>query len=220
MNDQCSLLMEQIKMKQKLIIIGAGSVGKYIAYNQNDFQNNFEIIGFLDDDIAKHNTFIAAIPVLGSVNKIIDYANKGYALVWGIAFPSIKNKLYNQYKNLQFDYPNFIAKNAWISQAVTIGKGCIIYPGCSINYESSVGDFVVLNMNCALGHNATIGNFASFAPGVNLGGYTQIGDRTDMGIGSATKQFVKIGKDCVIGGQAMVIQNIEDDKKVKGVPAK
>ena len=77
-------------MKQKLIIVGAGSVGKFIAYNQNDFQQEFEIIGFLDDDANKQNAIIASVPVLGTVNTINDYANQGFALVWGNAFPTIK----------------------------------------------------------------------------------------------------------------------------------
>lgn len=207
-------------MKQKLIIIGAGSVGKYIAYNQNDFQIEFEVVGFLDDDLTKHNSQIADIPVLGNVSKIIEYSHKGYALAWGIAFPAIKNKLFEQYKELQFEYPNFIAKNAWLSEAVTLGKGCIIYPGCNINYETKIQDFVVMNMNCAIGHNCSIDSFSSLSPGVNLGGNTMIGKGVELGIGCATLQGICIGNQTKVGGQAMVTKNLESNQTVKGIPAK
>jgi sugar O-acyltransferase (sialic acid O-acetyltransferase NeuD family) len=207
-------------MKQKLIIIGSGSVGKYIAHNQEDFHNEFEIVGFLDDDIKKQNRTIAGIPVLGAISKISEYSGKGFALIWGIAFPSIKKSLYLQYEHLQFDYPNFISKYAWLSQGVSLGKGCIIYPGCSINYETIINDFVVMNMNCAIGHNCTIKSFSSLSPGVNLGGNTTVGDSVELGIGCATLQSISIGDNVKVGGQAMVTKSIENDQTVKGVPAK
>ncbi|MDP5027665.1 MAG: NeuD/PglB/VioB family sugar acetyltransferase [Flavobacterium sp.] len=205
---------------KKLIIIGAGSVGKFIAYNIDSFQDSFSIVGFVDDDATKQGQIIVGFPVLGSLDLLKEYSGKGYAVVVGIAFPKIKNKIIDRFKDLDFEYPNFISNNAWLSREVSVGIGSILYPGVSINYETIVGDFVVMNMNCAIGHNARIADFSSLAPGVNLGGYTSIGKRTDMGIGAATKQFITIGSDCVIGGQAMVVVNIKDNTTVKGIPAK
>jgi len=207
-------------MKQKLLIIGAGSVGKFIAYNLNQFIQSFEVIGFLDDDASKHNTIIAGFPVLGAVEKVQEFSEKGIAIVWGIAFPSIKKKLFDQYQNLSFDFPNFIAKDAWVSEAVNFGKGCIVYPGTAINYETVIGDFVVINMNCSLGHNCSIQSFSSVAPGVNLGGNTKIGNCVEMGIGSSTVQGITIDDHAIIGGQAMVVSNISNADVVVGIPAK
>ena len=207
-------------MKQKLLIIGAGSVGKFIAYNINQFTNSFEIIGFLDDDIAKHNTVIAGFNVLGSTEKAQEFSGKGIAIVWGIAFPSIKKNLFDKYQKLAFEFPNFIAKDAWISEAVTFGKGSIIYPGTAINYETTIEDFVVINMNCSLGHNCSIKSFSSLAPGVNLGGNTSVGSCVELGIGSSTIQSTIIGDNAIIGGQAMVVSTVSESDIVVGIPAK
>src|SRR6476660_2925413 len=110
-------------MTQKLLIIGAGSVGKFVAYNINRFTQSFEVVGFLDDDTSKHHTIIAGFPVLGSVEQLNDYSGKGIAIVWGIAFPAIKKKLFDQYRNLDFEFPNFIAQDAWVSEGVTFCNG-------------------------------------------------------------------------------------------------
>lgn len=206
--------------KKKLLIIGAGSVGKFIAYNIGNFTQSFEIIGFLDDDVSKHDKLIAGYSVLGSVEKLSQFSDKNIAIVWGIAFPSVKRKLFEENQHLKFDFPSFISKNAWISKQVTIGNGAIIYPGVSINYETIVDDFVVMNMNCAIGHNCSIGKFSSFSPGVNLGGNTTIGNFVEMGIGSATIQGISISDNAKIGGQAMVVKNISEGKTVVGIPAK
>lgn len=205
---------------KKLLIIGAGSVGKFVAYNINQFTESFEVIGFLDDDASKHNTIIAGYKVLGSVEKLNEYSGKEIAIVWGIAFPEIKKALFDKYEKLSFEFPNFIAKHAWISEAVTFGKGCIIYPGTAINYETSIADFVVVNMNCSLGHNCTIQSFTSLAPGVNLGGNTSIGCCVEMGIGASTVQGTQIGNKATVGGQAMVVSTISESDVVVGVPAK
>ena len=207
-------------MNQKLLIIGAGSVGTFISYNINQFTQSFEIIGFLDDDVSKHDNVIAGFPVLGAVNKLQEFSGKDIAIVWGIAFPSVKKKLFDQYQNLAFNFPNFIAKNAWVSKAVTFGKGCIVYPGTAINYETEIDDFVVINMNCSLGHNCSIQSFSSLAPGVNLGGNTTIGSCVEMGIGASTVQGIYIDDHAIIGGQAMVITNVKKADIVVGIPAK
>ncbi len=207
-------------MKQKLLIVGAGSVGKFIAYNINNFNQDFEIIGFLDDDISKKETIIAGFKVLGLVSMLEEFSKNNIAIVWGIAFPSIKKRLAKKYEHLEFDYPNFISENAWISRGVTFGKGCIIYPGCNINYETEIQDFVVMNMNCAIGHNCKINSFTSLSPGVNLGGNTKIGSEVELGIGCATLQGVSIGEKVKVGGQAMVTKSFENNQIVKGIPAK
>ena len=207
-------------MKQKLLIIGAGSVGKYIAYNINQFTTSFEIIGFLDDDVSKHDTIIAGFQVLGSVEKLKEFSGNGIAIVWGIAFPKIKKKLFEYYQDLSFEFPNFIAKDAWISEQVTLNKGCIIYPGTTINYETSIDDFVVINMNCSIGHNCIIQSFSSLAPGVSLAGNTKVGNCVEIGIGASTIQFTIIDDNATIGGQAMVVCNVSKGDVVVGIPAK
>jgi len=204
-------------MKQDLIIIGAGNVGGFLALNQNLFKDQFNIIGFLDDDKEKIGNKIWDIPVLGSIDNITKYKNMSVAI--GISNPLTKKKiLSNIGKNYHF--PNFISKNAWISNKVKLGNGIIIYPGVSINHESEIGDFVVINMNCAIGHNSTIQKCCALAPGVNFAGFTYVESFAEIGIGVSTIQNIRIGEGAVIGGQSMVLKNVEKFSKYVGVPAK
>lgn len=203
-------------MKQKLIIIGAGNVGGFLALNQNLFETQFEIVGFLDDDEKKIGKLFWNIPVLGKLNGIKEYKN--HQIVIGIANPKIKKNVLERIgENYQF--PNFIAKNAWISNKVNIGKGVIIYPNVSINHESVIEDFVIINMNCAIGHNTIINKGCSLAPGVNFAGFTILEEFVNVGIGVATKQQTYVGEGAVIGGQSMLINNVEKYSTYIGVPA-
>ena len=199
-----------------LLIIGAGNVGGFLALNQDLFEENYNIIGFLDDDKSKIGKEKWNIPVLGNIESIKDYDN--VSVVIGISAPLIKKEILAKIGN-NYHFPNFIANNAWISNKVKVGKGTIIYPGVSINHESEIGDFVIINMYCGIGHNTIIEKGCSLAPGVNLAGFTKIAPFANIGIGVTTIQQIHIGEEAVIGGQSMVITNVEKCAKYVGVPA-
>lgn len=206
-------------MKQKLYIIGAGSVGGHVAINIDDYPGNYEIIGFFDDDPEKIGTKQFGYPVLGPVEKALDLKND--SVVIGIAFPKIKKQITELLsKNSSLTYPSLVHRFAWISKGVSTGNGSVIYPGTVVNYGSEIGNFVVMNMNCALGHHTHIGDFSSLAPGVNTGGHTIIGECTEIGIGASTLQEINIGENSTVGGQSMVIENVDPKSIVAGVPAK
>ena len=113
-------------MKQDLIIIGAGNVGGFLALNQDLFEDNFNIIGFLDDDKNKIGKSFWDIPVLGPISEINKYQDTSIAI--GISNPLTKKKILDKIGE-KYHFPNFISKNAWISNKVKLGKGVIIYPG-------------------------------------------------------------------------------------------
>jgi len=202
---------------KELIIIGAGNVGGFLALNQNLFKKKFKILGFLDDDPKKIGKQFWDIPVLGSIGEINNYS--GVSVAVGISSPLVKKRILEKI-GLHFDFPNFISKNAWISNKVKIGKGVIIYPNVSINYESVLEDFVIINMNCAIGHDNTIKKCVSLAPGVNFGGFTSVGAYANIGIGACTVQQIKIGEGAIIGGQTILIENVPKNSKVVGNPGR
>lgn len=204
----------------KLFIIGGGDVGKFVAYNFEIFhQTGFEIGGFLDDDATKWGKIVCGYPILGGINLLNKEKDKAGVLI-SIAHPQTKKSVIEK---IDFDKvlsPSLIAKNAWISKEVIIGKGAIIYPGVSINYHSVIEDHVIINMNCAVGHNCTISKYTTLAPGASLGGYTHIEECVSVGINAATKQTVRIGKNSIIGGMTMVVKDLPADVTAVGVPAK
>jgi sugar O-acyltransferase (sialic acid O-acetyltransferase NeuD family) len=207
-------------MKTPLLIIGAGNVGGFLAYNIEEFESEFEVIGFLDDNPDKVGQILYGHRVLGPIADIRNYENKGTAIAIGIANPKIKKSIVNSLLTSNFTFPSFISKHAWLSKQVTVGQGVILYPGVSINYETLIGDFVIMNMNCAIGHNCTITDYSTLAPGVNLAGFTFIEESVDIGIGVCTRQNVRIGNNSKVGGQTMIIYDIQSDSVVIGVPGK
>lgn len=218
--DQCNPLTETIKMGNNLYIIGAGSVGGHIASNPKLYDLNYDNIFFLDDDLLKVGTMFVGCQVVGTSDSLLNLVEKADVVI-GIAFPKVKEAIVNKLKyNPNLSFPTLVAQNAWLSEGVVLGEGCVIYPNCSVNYGSILKNFVVMNMNCALGHHTYIDNYSSLAPGVNFGGHTHLGVGVEMGIGSATLQGIKIGDYAIIGGQALIIKNVSNNQKIVGVPGR
>ncbi|MBN8789272.1 MAG: acetyltransferase [Terrimonas sp.] len=204
----------------KLFIIGCGNVGKFIAYNFNCFEvKGFEITGFLDDDEKKWGTIVAGYPVIGGIH-LINNETETIGCVVSIANPITKKEIIQKIRINNIEYPSLIAPNNWISNNVTIGKGVIIYPGVSVNYNAVLEDFTTINMNCAIGHDCTIAQYSTLAPGVSLGGFTYIEECVSMGINAATKQSIRIGKNTVVGGMSMVIRNLPASITAVGIPSR
>jgi len=203
---------------KKIIIVGAGSVGGHIASNLALYGIEGRLMGFVDDDLSKHGSNFCGFPILGDVAWLMDKAD--LEVIIGIAFPRMKAIIVNKLAvNSELEFPTLVAKNAWISNGTTLGKGVVIYPGTCINYGSQIQDFVVMNMNCAVGHHCTIGKFSSLAPTVSLGGHSTVGFSVELGIGCSTLQGVNIGSQTVVGGQCLVHQNLPENVVAVGVPA-
>jgi sugar O-acyltransferase (sialic acid O-acetyltransferase NeuD family) len=206
-------------MKKELIIIGCGNVGGFVAYNIQEV-GDYKIVGFLDDDPNKHGQSFYGFKVLGSIDNFRDHASNDTHAALAISSPKAKKSILSRLSQFDIHFPNLIFNHVWLSKNVSLGKGNILYPGVSINYESLIGDFVIMNMNCAIGHNATISSYCTLAPGVNLGGFTFIEELVEVGIGVSTRQNIRIGRGAVIGGQSMLVKNVNAGAIVKGVPGK
>jgi sugar O-acyltransferase (sialic acid O-acetyltransferase NeuD family) len=205
----------------KLLIVGAGSVGGFISYNISEF-GTYEIVGFLDDDETKLGKVLFGHEVLGTTNDIDRHLSKhsSLAVVIGIASPLVKMIIAERLANTPLLFPNFISKSSWLSERVKLGKGVIIYPGVSINYDTVIEDFSIINMNCAVGHNCKISRYSTLAPAVKMAGHTLLKEGADVGIGAATIQNIIIGKYALVGGQSMVIKDVPDHAVVVGNPAR
>lgn len=97
-----------------------------------------------------------------------------------------------------------------IPASVVIGKSFYIghFGGIILNAKSVVGD------NCNISQGVTIG-----VSGVGQKrGIPNIGDNVYIGVNSVIAGKITIGNNCIIGANSLVINDIEDNSLVIGVP--
>lgn len=107
---------------------------------------------------------------------------------------------------------------------VIIGDNVEICSNCSIARGSLsntiIGEGTKLDALVHIAHNVEIGRHCALTAGTIIGGSTRIGDMCWTGLNSTIKHKVKIGNKVIIGSGASVINNIDDEDIVAGVPAK
>lgn len=101
--------------------------------------------------------------------------------------------------------------------------------GCQIGVGTKIGKKVDLGyggLGIVIHERAVVGNNVNIGTCVTIGGTTKknkvpvIGDYTIISSGAKILGPIKIGKNCVIGANAVVVNDIPDNSLAVGVPAK
>jgi UDP-3-O-[3-hydroxymyristoyl] glucosamine N-acyltransferase len=107
---------------------------------------------------------------------------------------------------------------------VVLGNNVEICSNCSIARgslsDTIIGEGTKLDALVHVAHNVEIGRHCALTAGTIIGGSTRIGDLCWTGLNSTIKHKVKIGNRVIIGSGASVINDIDDEDIVAGVPAK
>ena len=192
------------KIKQ-LYIYGAGGHGKVVKDVAID--NGYKKILFVDDGTEfGFNEFVKNVK---KANVFIAIGNN-----------HIRKEKQKLLETLGYNIVTLIHSSAIIGSNVVIEKGVVIMPNVIINTNSIIKKGVILNSACVIEHDCFIDEFAHISPTVGVAGGVKIGKLTHLGIGSKIKENINIGNHVIIGAGAVVINNIEDNKIVAGVPAK
>jgi len=95
-----------------------------------------------------------------------------------------------------------------------IGEGCVIREGVTIHRASIegaatiVGDRCYLMTNSHVAHDCVLEDEVTLVSGALLGGHVQVGRKAIISGNTGVHQFVRIGELAMIGGVAMIGQDI------------
>ncbi|NLX90396.1 MAG: polysaccharide biosynthesis protein [Firmicutes bacterium] len=87
-NNGFSLLNNHHGAKVNLLIYGAGDAGILVANELKKHGGNYHLLGYIDDDKAKHRQVIQGLPVLGGRDKLLQLAEEKKISEVVIAIPS------------------------------------------------------------------------------------------------------------------------------------
>ena len=163
-------------MPEKLVIIGAGGVGREIAAVLKKHPlPGYDLAGFIDDGLSE-GTIIKGYPVLGGIQWVLDNATD-LAVILAFGNPQLRKKIVQKLQVVSLVYPTLIHPNVSIhdEESVVIGQGCYIADGCILTTDIIVGDYCFLNTSCTLQHDSKVGTYSVLMPGVRITGGATIG---------------------------------------------
>ena len=207
---------------QDLVIIGAGGVGKEVAWiieQINKFKPTFTILGYIDDNGEIHGNIINGYKILGNIEYLLNM-NQDLCVVCAIANYNVKKNIIAKLRFKKFHFPSIIHPDIYINNTNKIGVGNIIYPGVIITTNIIMGDFVIISPKCGIAHEVIIENYCSVLWNVNISGNVKIKEGCLIGSGATIIQGKNIGSESTVGAGAVVITNVPDNCTVVGVPAR
>ena len=121
-----------------------------------------------------------------------------------------------------------IEPGAMIRSHVDIGQGCIIMMGAVINIGAVIGARTMIDMNAVVGGRAIVGANCHIGAGAVLAGVVEppsakpvvIGDNVLVGANAVIVEGVEVGRGAVVAAGAVVIEDVEPDTVVAGIPAR
>jgi len=206
-----------------LYIIGAGGFGREVAWlveRINSVSNEWNLIGFIDDNPAIQKEDVGGYPVIGNSDFLITTSDQIY-VVCAVGNAKIRKTIVEKIKNNpHVQFATLVDPSVIQSDRVSIGKGSIICAGNILTVDINIGDHVIINLDCTVGHDAVISDFVTVYPGVHISGCVSVGECTELGTGMQVIQGIQICENCILGAGSTVVRNIEEEGTYVGVPAR
>lgn len=203
-----------------LVIIGAGGLGREVAWLVEDINEkmpSWNLQGFIDDNL--QGKTLEGYPILGNSEDLLALKHKPWVVV-AIADTAIRRNIIKKLIDREFNLATLIHPTVSHSKYNKIGQGSIICSGSIITTNVTIGKACIINPGCFIGHDTILEDYISLMPATNIAGETYIATGCYFGMNSAVINCKVIGRDTVIGAGAVVVNDLPANVTAVGVPAK
>ena len=203
-----------------LIIIGAGGMGRVMydmARESIGYHTEYDIKGYIDDNVHSLDSFIGYPPILDTISNYIPQENDIFICsIGGNSRKScIESILHRGGKFL-----TMIHKTARIGTNVQLGQGCMVGAFTTIAADAKIGNYNFIQSNMIIGLDVIIGDWNRIDSHTMLIGGITIGNENMIHSAAVVNHEVQIGNHTHIGACSFVTRNVEDNWTVFGNPAR
>ena len=180
--------------KEKLLIIGAGGLGRVVL----EMARHDYACALIDDGIPV-DTKVDSSFVIGDTSSLQELYKSYQKAVVAIGNNVIRERVMKSLSQIGYRIPSVISPSAYLSEYASVGEGCIILNNAVVQNGSHVGNGVILNSGVEIHHDSYVDDYALI--------YTNTVIRTQARVGKRAW----IGSTLTIGNQVIV----EDDQVVE-----
>jgi len=202
-----------------LIIVGAGGFGRetlYVAKAINEIKEQWNIRGFIDDNIHALDNMDCDYPILGKISDWNPSENESFAM--GVASPLVKESLSNSLKFKGAKFETLIDPRVINYGHSKFGEGCVVFPGSLLGDCLTIGNFVHI-AGSMIGQDSIIGDYSTTTGYVNIASAI-IGKRVFIGSHAVILNHLNVGDGAFICAGSVVFSNVKEGRKMIGNPAK
>jgi sugar O-acyltransferase (sialic acid O-acetyltransferase NeuD family) len=206
---------------QRLVIAGAGGFGREVfamIRDINQVQRTWEVLGFLDDNLASLDGLPLYPPVLGPIDHYRSLQSPH--VVCAVANPPVRKQLVERLDAQGARWATIIHPTAGVGLGSTLGKGCIVCVRSIVTVDLRIGNHVHINCLASSGHDTCIGDFCTLSGHVDICGHAILEEGAFLGSHATILPNVRIGAWARVGAGSVVIRDVPPGKTVFGAPAR
>lgn len=208
--------------KEKVVLLGSGGHAKIVLDILGEM-GKYRILGITTND-KNHKGHFFGYPILGDDAILQNLMKEGVIKVaigiGGFVDNKLRKRIYSKVKALGLKVVSAIHPSAVISKSVLLGEGNVIFPGVVINPDVRIGNNVIIATGSTIDHESIIEDHVLISAGVTVGGNSIIQEGALIALGSKVVSGIKVGKHACVAAGAVVVENIGDNAKVFGIPAR
>ncbi len=208
--------------KEQIVIIGGGRHAR-VVIDLIETLELYKIVGIVDPSL-KTNKKIFNIDILGDDSQLEALLEKGVRTAalgigsWGDN--TLRGDVYKRVSGLGFTFRTLIHSQAYISKYAQLSQGVQVMAGACIQPGAVIGENCVINTGAIVEHDCHLGRDVYIGPRAVLSGNVTVKDSTFIGSGACVVPEVAVGAQCLVAAGAVVIKNVNDNERVKGIPAR
>jgi UDP-perosamine 4-acetyltransferase len=202
-----------------VILIGGGGHGR-VVLDILRTGGEFNPIGFLDADPELAGQIIGGVPVLGQINLLPKLKSKTNKAIITIGDNRARMSYAGKLRDHGYSLINAIHPSAVISETAKLGVNIVVAAGAVISADAIIGDGAIINTAAIIDHECEIGDGCHVCPAAAVAGRVRIGEEAFIGLGCRIIQCLNIGSRAIVGAGAVVLNDVDDDTTVVGVPAR
>ena len=191
-------------MNKRIAIIGAGGHGKVVG--EIALLNNFDEIGFFDDNINRIKNF--PFKIFGDINNLNQNIKNYNSFFVAIGNNKIRSKMIEKLKQQKVNVVSLIHPNSIVSRFSFIGRGSCIMANAVVNPGTKIKEGVIINTSASIDHDCLIDNFAHISPNCALSGDVKVGQFSHLGTGSSVHPGISIGNNVRVSVGSRIFKDI------------
>jgi sugar O-acyltransferase (sialic acid O-acetyltransferase NeuD family) len=209
---------------KELVLIGAGGFGRETAQAVlalNGSRAAWRLLGYLDDDPARHGLVIDGTVVLGGRDRIRHLREASFVICTGRPGDYVSRLRIVSGLGLPPErYATIVHPSAAVSLSSSIGPGSVLLAHVALTAAVTVGAHVAIMPHVTLTHNVIVDDFVTIASGVSLGGGVRVQKAAYLGAGALVRENQTVGAFSLVGMGAVVTRDVPPGEIWAGVPAR
>ncbi|MES2016796.1 MAG: acetyltransferase [Pseudomonadota bacterium] len=159
------------------------------------------------------------LAVLGADDALAAMDAQAFEVLNGVghvAGSTLRARLYQRFRLLNFRFPAVVHPSAWVAPDVCLDEGAQVMAGVIIQPGARIGANTIINTRASVDHDCQIGRDVHIAPGAILCGSVRVGDGAFIGAGATVIEGLSIGAGALVGAGSVVLCDLAPGARLLG----